>query len=888
METSTLIPLTRYCCTTSSSASLAVPHLAPHHNNCTATDQDIYAQMARKKNAKKLNRQQPQQTAAPVTPAVPDGQLPPHPLLQSIAPPMTQLPFPPTANNAAAATQPNGAQEPQQDGQSKKSKKKQRARERRGAKKQQLQQQKQQQAASVGQGQRLGSGTNGGGYASPINDVTTTAAATELRDGEEDNVLPNQHGGSGDDHFVGQPLLDVLDGVHLQQSGSEAEAARVGQPGDAGGGRRASLARRPAAQQDVSGPPPGAPTQPRAARMNAAAAPPPGAPTGPKSMASFSAWSQRPAAAGSSHAQPQYGQQPAAADTVQASTFGANCQVPGAGSGSGNPFGYHLQNATWDWNTFGGASDAAAASYLVEQSNEAGGDFDGNKSHPHASNDRIAPGTESEAAWPSAYGDATSGFLQQQQQQQQNYYDPYQSFGQYTGWNPYLQQHQQQQQSIGLQPGYYNPTFQSSSGLRYIHGHTNSFTPFAPMASVQHYYQGHRWHVDKRYSAPTRGFASKAGKNGGGGRASPGGASDNSDGGVKVGSSEPVRRSKRLAAKGGDGAIQAQRESGLTFEGAMDNKQQMKSPSPGHKSRAPNPPRWKKPLGPPQPHPTSEYLARASQEPERLTKEPHKLLIVIDLNGTLVHRPRRNKKNSQIISRPYVSAFLDYLIANHRVMVWSSAKPVSVEKMVASLMPSANRRDALLAEWGRDRLGLSPKAYDEKVQVYKELDKVWKQADEGRWHPLHAAHQKGEEPEPEPEQATEANRFGQHNTFLIDDSLLKASSEPHNLIQVEEFEARPHQMQTDVLRQVVGYLEEAKWWSNVSAWVNRGNRFEVGKGWDHGWPEGTTSGLVPPPEAVELERQRELELQRDLERQRDLRASLLMPGCGLVVLPRSP
>ena len=36
--------------------------------------------------------------------------------------------------------------------------------------------------------------------------------------------------------------------------------------------------------------------------------------------------------------------------------------------------------------------------------------------------------------------------------------------------------------------------------------------------------------------------------------------------------------------------------------------------------------------------------------------------------------------------------------------------------------------------------------------------------------------------------------------------------------------------ETGVLAQVVGWLEEARRWENVSAFVNQG-RFEVGKGW---------------------------------------------------------
>lgn len=232
--------------------------------------------------------------------------------------------------------------------------------------------------------------------------------------------------------------------------------------------------------------------------------------------------------------------------------------------------------------------------------------------------------------------------------------------------------------------------------------------------------------------------------------------------------------------------------------------------------------------GPPQPEPTQEYLQKASI-PSKQLDHPQTLLVIIDLNGTLVHRPSR-KNSSRVVCRPYVQAFLDYLLTNHRVMVWSSARPENVGKMCNQLFDPA-RRAQLLAEWGRDTLGLTQQQYNEKVQVFKVLRKAWLAADRERWHPDHAG----------------GGRFGQHNTFLVDDSLLKASSEPHNLVQVEEFEGRPDQMRRDVLRRVVGYLEQAKWMSDVSAWVKAGQRFGADGGWDYSWPEGTVAESLPQP-----------------------------------------
>lgn len=52
----------------------------------------------------------------------------------------------------------------------------------------------------------------------------------------------------------------------------------------------------------------------------------------------------------------------------------------------------------------------------------------------------------------------------------------------------------------------------------------------------------------------------------------------------------------------------------------------------------------------------------------------------------------------------------------------------------------------------------------------------------------------------------------------------------------------------DVLAQVVGYLEEARRWADVSAFVKQ-RRFEVDAGWGWDWDKGqgdmTSDGVVP-------------------------------------------
>lgn len=60
----------------------------------------------------------------------------------------------------------------------------------------------------------------------------------------------------------------------------------------------------------------------------------------------------------------------------------------------------------------------------------------------------------------------------------------------------------------------------------------------------------------------------------------------------------------------------------------------------------------------PRPAPTAQYLSQALQ-PSVPLQEPKKLLIILDLNGTLVHRASR-KANSTFTKRPFCKQFMEY------------------------------------------------------------------------------------------------------------------------------------------------------------------------------------------------------------------------------------
>jgi NLI interacting factor-like phosphatase len=157
--------------------------------------------------------------------------------------------------------------------------------------------------------------------------------------------------------------------------------------------------------------------------------------------------------------------------------------------------------------------------------------------------------------------------------------------------------------------------------------------------------------------------------------------------------------------------------------------------------------------------------------------------------------------------RPGVHLLLDYLFENHVVMVYSSARPENVQAMVDALA-SKKRAKSLAAVWGRDKLELTPAQYNEKVQVYKKLEKVWQD---------------------ERIQATcpGKQRWNQTNTVLVDDSHLKALSQPHNLIQVSEFTTKKKlnkeekKREQEVVASVRAKLEELKWSHDVSRHILR-------------------------------------------------------------------
>ena len=216
----------------------------------------------------------------------------------------------------------------------------------------------------------------------------------------------------------------------------------------------------------------------------------------------------------------------------------------------------------------------------------------------------------------------------------------------------------------------------------------------------------------------------------------------------------------------------------------------------------------------PNPHPS--YLAQSAVPTvKRATRQP--LLVVLDLNGTLLYRP---KASSAYIPRPSLQSFLSHCISKYKVLVWSSATPQNVTGICSRIF-TPKQRKLLLGEWARDTLDLTAKQYSSKIQVYKRLDRVW---DLDRIQRTHPDFHKGQ-------------RWGQWNTLLLDDSVLKSSAQPYNAVLVPEFTKKDVTEEAgaaEILGQVVVYLETARLYDDMSSFV-RANPFQATDQWRWDW-----------------------------------------------------
>lgn len=199
------------------------------------------------------------------------------------------------------------------------------------------------------------------------------------------------------------------------------------------------------------------------------------------------------------------------------------------------------------------------------------------------------------------------------------------------------------------------------------------------------------------------------------------------------------------------------------------------------------------------PDPTPLYLAQSFAPPSTLPR-PRRILVILDLNGTLLYRPTR-RMPTKFVERPHARPFLGYCLDTFYLAVWSSARPENVRRMLDQILTEEQRRRCVVI-WGRDRFGLSANDYNTRVQCYKRLTTLWNDAKVQASHP-HAA---------------SGGRWDQSNTVLVDDSLEKGRSEPHNILTIPEFTGIQSD-RVDVLPQVHDYLNLLCYQADISRYM---------------------------------------------------------------------
>ncbi|KAI1300710.1 hypothetical protein EDD11_006022 [Mortierella claussenii] len=212
---------------------------------------------------------------------------------------------------------------------------------------------------------------------------------------------------------------------------------------------------------------------------------------------------------------------------------------------------------------------------------------------------------------------------------------------------------------------------------------------------------------------------------------------------------------------------------------------------------------------------TPSYIDIASQEPVLLTINPKKLikkLVILDLNGTLFYRADSHKRT--VYPRPHLRYFLQFLFQNFLVMIWSSARPSSVQAMLKCGFGGYENR--LERVWSRDHFKLHHDDYNRKVLTLKDLEIVWREIEAER-------HQRKVMQALDPTLPNEYTySYDQTNTILIDDSVHKSQLQPYNCVVLTDFNEHQQKVNTDTeLLKVRHYLQKLIQQENVSAYIKR-------------------------------------------------------------------
>ena len=217
------------------------------------------------------------------------------------------------------------------------------------------------------------------------------------------------------------------------------------------------------------------------------------------------------------------------------------------------------------------------------------------------------------------------------------------------------------------------------------------------------------------------------------------------------------------------------------------------------------------------PNPTMQYLNQ-SRGPPVTTAYRKPLLVVLDLNGTIL---RRVDRGSGYVERKETKIFMSYCLSHFQVMVWSSATKGNVDRMCKKLLG----KESSITIWSRDQLGLTREDSLKNVQCYKRLTRVWTNRAIQAQHPF----------------AASGFFWDQTNTVLIDDSAEKARSEPYNCITLPDFN-KDSDESLPVLPRVHDYLNMLACQEDVSCFIRA-----------HPFDTHATQPLFPYTASVKME-----------------------------------
>ncbi|CAE7106500.1 unnamed protein product [Rhizoctonia solani] len=219
-------------------------------------------------------------------------------------------------------------------------------------------------------------------------------------------------------------------------------------------------------------------------------------------------------------------------------------------------------------------------------------------------------------------------------------------------------------------------------------------------------------------------------------------------------------------------------------------------------------------------------------------------LLVLDLNGTLLHRRRSNSGyTSHVYVRPYLGAFLQYIShpsAFFNVAVWSSARRANVDLMIDRAW-TGKKPEIVLA---REDMQLTDRQFrrayrhgtfhpDHNVRTTKDLRQLW----------LRLAQAQAQTPR--------GVVHGPGDTILLDDSIHKARLQPNNHLPLPSYGGAELRADASTLVSgsesvdesliaVVGILSELQaasipvdeWNRTGRVWAGPGARLDVREMWD--------------------------------------------------------